>query len=547
MLGGPSADVLVGVWERHGGGTRPLVAAERPRTDERHGVAGRRGLGRIREAAVDPVVWRFALTSFLVVALVGALLAVQMSRDLRERRLEAAHDRALVTARMLQHEVAMAESGTAMGGHGTGHMGNGDLEAAFRRHLAPGGIPGANLWSADGTLLFGSGEAAQRPGDRRGQGLAVFADRQAEQVLASGEPASTVIDAGGREGAHGKAFVTHVPVTLGPGSQPDAVLELVQDYEPTAAAIQSGLRTVVLALAAGLLALYLLLLPVVAAASARLRRVVAERDEQVRRLREAEQVKNTFLEAVSHELRTPLTAISGMLALLDRFADGLPEDRRKELTARASVNAARLEKLLGDLLDVSRLTRGIVTAHRVPVDLDQVVQRTFADLRIDRPVDVDTRPCRLRVDVAQVERIVENLLANAVKYTPPETQMWVRLEPTGDGVLLTVEDAGPGIPEGSHARIFEPFERAHDRRHAPGTGVGLAIVAQFARMHDGDAWVEDRSGGGASFKVRLRDLASDGSGSVPEVRRGGGLASRPAEVAPSEPADGPDLPWVEAM
>lgn len=191
----------------------------------------------------------------------------------------------------------------------------------------------------------------------------------------------------------------------------------------------------------------------------------------------------------------------------------------------------------------------MITAHRVPVDLGRLVERTFADLRIERPVEVQTRPCPLRADAAQVERIVENLLANAVKYTDPETPIWVRVEPTEDGALVTVEDAGSGVPEGSHERIFEPFERAHDQRHAPGTGVGLALVARIAQMHDGEAWVEDRPGGGASFKVSPRDPAPDHATPVAERRRAATATPQSASArAPQqlEPVgERTRLSWVE--
>jgi len=109
-----------------------------------------------------------------------------------------------------------------------------------------------------------------------------------------------------------------------------------------------------------------------------------------------------------------------------------------------------------------------------------------------------------RVDPAMVERIVENLLTNAVKHAPAEATIWAWAESEEDGVLIAVEDDGPGIPEDLREALFRPFERGPSANpKAPGMGVGLSLVARFAQQHGGRAWVQDRAGGGASFRVWL--------------------------------------------
>jgi signal transduction histidine kinase len=108
------------------------------------------------------------------------------------------------------------------------------------------------------------------------------------------------------------------------------------------------------------------------------------------------------------------------------------------------------------------------------------------------------------VDAPKVERIVENLLTNALKHTPDDTDVNVRVEGRDGGVLIVVDDRGPGVAEEERELIFEMFNRGGDPgRAAPGAGVGLALVAQFAALHGGRAWVEDHPGGGASFRVFL--------------------------------------------
>lgn len=106
------------------------------------------------------------------------------------------------------------------------------------------------------------------------------------------------------------------------------------------------------------------------------------------------------------------------------------------------------------------------------------------------------------VDGPKVERIVENLIGNAAKYSTGPIA--ARVERAPAGVLITVDDEGPGVPDEAKDRIFEPFRRGpYVRVHAPGTGIGLALVARFAELHSGRAWVEDRSDGGSSFRVFL--------------------------------------------
>jgi signal transduction histidine kinase len=131
----------------------------------------------------------------------------------------------------------------------------------------------------------------------------------------------------------------------------------------------------------------------------------------------------------------------------------------------------------------------------------------------DRQPQVVAEPVTVSVDPAKVERIIENLLANAARHTPPETPVWVRVERAegGDGVLLAVEDAGAGIPEEQRDSVFEPFRQGPDApAYAPGVGIGLTLVSRFAELHGGTAWVEERPGGGSSFRVLIPDASREG-------------------------------------
>ncbi|HZP90176.1 MAG TPA: GAF domain-containing protein [Actinomycetota bacterium] len=227
--------------------------------------------------------------------------------------------------------------------------------------------------------------------------------------------------------------------------------------------------------------------------------------EAAQRLRALDEMKNTFLEAVSHDLRTPLTSILGSALTLEQTGMTLPQEDALDLVHRIAVNARKLERLLSDLLDLDRLQRGIITPQRRPTDLGALVRETVraSDLG-DRPVEIEAESIVIPLDAAKVERIVENLLANAARHTPAGTRLWVRVLQVDEGALLIVEDEGPGVPEGLREAVFEPFRQAGGAsNHSPGVGVGLSLVARFAELHGGRAWVEERPGGGASFRVLL--------------------------------------------
>jgi PAS domain S-box-containing protein len=229
--------------------------------------------------------------------------------------------------------------------------------------------------------------------------------------------------------------------------------------------------------------------------------------EATQRLRALDDMKNTFLEAVSHDLRTPLTSILGSALTLEHAGRALPSEDSMDLVHRIAANARKLERLLSDLLDLDRLQRGIIAPQRRPTDIAELVRETIdgSDLLHGRSVELDVTSLVISVDAAKVERIVENLVANAARHTPAGSRLWVRVRPEDHGALIVVEDEGPGVPDELREAIFEPFRQAphNGASHSPGVGVGLSLVARFAELHGGRAWVEARPEGGASFRVYL--------------------------------------------
>jgi PAS domain S-box-containing protein len=240
--------------------------------------------------------------------------------------------------------------------------------------------------------------------------------------------------------------------------------------------------------------------------------------EAAERLRTLDEMKNTFLAAVSHELRSPLTSILGLSLTLEQ--QRLSAADRRDLTRRVAQNARKLDRLLKDLLDIDRLSRGNVTPNLRPTDVGALVRGTIDSLELgDRRVVVESEDVEIPVDGPKIERVVENLVMNAVRHTEEDVTIAVRVWRGGGGAFLAVEDDGPGVPPELQSAIFEPFRQGPTAAsHSPGTGIGLSLVAMFTELHGGRAWVEDREGGGASFRVFLpgeppRDDRADRAGS----------------------------------
>lgn len=238
----------------------------------------------------------------------------------------------------------------------------------------------------------------------------------------------------------------------------------------------------------------------------RLERALERERMVVRRLEHLRQVKDLHLLALSHDLMNPLSAIVGLSTIIE--SGGAPE-ASGALAERISRNARKMRRILQDLLDLDRLRESRDGLCRSEVAIGRLVRGVIADADIqDRSVEVSIEPESLTasVDAVMVERILDNLIGDAVKHTPPRTPIWVRARRRGRALLLVVEDAGPGVSEDMRGRVFEPFVRGEADR-ADGLGLGLHIVERFTVLHGGRVWVGERAGGGASFSVLLPDAA----------------------------------------
>jgi signal transduction histidine kinase len=235
-----------------------------------------------------------------------------------------------------------------------------------------------------------------------------------------------------------------------------------------------------------------------------LNRLAGSFNEMADAVQERIEREQRFASDVSHELRSPITALTAAVEVLDARRDDLP-DRSQQALDVVVGQVRRFDAMVIDLLELSRLDAGATDLNPEEVDLvdlcDKVSQRYgYGDL----PIEVHRRAKReALVDRVRFERILGNLLENATTHGGGPTRITVEPSPVKRSVLLAVEDEGPGVAASERGRIFERFARGSAARHRIGTGLGLALVAEHAAALGGEAWVEDRPGGGARFVVRL--------------------------------------------
>lgn len=233
---------------------------------------------------------------------------------------------------------------------------------------------------------------------------------------------------------------------------------------------------------------------------------LALEQEASERLRQIVRAHRTFLSGISHELRTPLTGIMGFAQTLAAHGSDLDGADQRELLGRLAGNANRLGRLLDDLLDLDRVNRDVLEVQlEDDVDLATVAATIVGELAAPtHRIQLDVPTTAVRLDRPKVERIIDNLLRNAVRHTPAGTNVWLRVEHHNGEVLVTVEDDGPGI-DGDPESLFEPFRQDAQAttQPSPGTGIGLSLVRDFAALHQGTAWYEPRDPRGSRFNVRL--------------------------------------------
>ncbi len=242
-----------------------------------------------------------------------------------------------------------------------------------------------------------------------------------------------------------------------------------------------------------------------AALAIRNARLYEREREQVARLRRLDELQEAFVSSVSHELRTPLTCVRTSVDLLRATSTRLSEEQG-ELVSTIGHHVTRLEGLVSDLLEITKLDAGQITLAKQPTDLRQIASRIVEALRplTDRK-DQNVRlhwpetMSLVEVDRRRIEQALTNILSNAIKFTPKQGQIDLHMVETPDSLEVCVADNGPGIPKEDLTRIFERFYVVTDGRGLSGVGLGLYIARQMIELHGGRIWVKSRLGKGSTF------------------------------------------------
>jgi two-component system, OmpR family, sensor histidine kinase KdpD len=219
-------------------------------------------------------------------------------------------------------------------------------------------------------------------------------------------------------------------------------------------------------------------------------------------LRRSDLVKTALLRAVSHDLRSPLTGIRTAIGALRNRTLQLSEHDRVELLETIELDSERLSRLVGDLLDLSRLEAGGAAPEPELWSLDDVVREAVDALGARDRVEIVGASPLVNVDAAQIQRVLANLIENAIAFSPPHVRVLVRITATRKEAIVRVVDQGPGLPDEELERVFEPFYRRSSDQKG-GAGLGLAIARGFAAANGGRVWAESRPEQGATFALAL--------------------------------------------
>jgi two-component system sensor histidine kinase KdpD len=238
------------------------------------------------------------------------------------------------------------------------------------------------------------------------------------------------------------------------------------------------------------------------------RAILTEETQRAQVQIETERLRSSLLSSVSHDLRTPLAAITGAASSMLEGGATLDVSTHRELLQTIYDEADRLNRLVGNLLEMTQLESGTLAVHKEWQPLEEVVGAALTRLETrlrahplttHLPVNLPLVP----LDSVLIEQVLMNLLDNAIKYTPPGSPLTLAAWATPGAVTVEVADRGPGVPPGDEQRIFEKFYRAQRSEERSGVGLGLAICRGIVETHGGRIWADNQPGGGVVFRFTL--------------------------------------------
>jgi signal transduction histidine kinase len=237
--------------------------------------------------------------------------------------------------------------------------------------------------------------------------------------------------------------------------------------------------------------------------------VVAFQDVSERR--RLEKMKDEFISTVSHELRTPLTSLRASLGLISSGALDKRPEKQRQMVEMAIGNCDRLVRLVNDILDFDSVEKGKLPLDRRPTEPSGLLRRA-ADVAHSAATQthisfrIDAAPAKVLADEPRILKVLNELVSNAIKFSPPETLVRLTAQPTGEGeIRFSVEDQGRGIAPEKLEKIFDRFQQgdASDSRALGGTGLGLALCRSIVEQHGGRIWAESQPGHGSRFLFTL--------------------------------------------
>src|SRR6185436_1395925 len=221
---------------------------------------------------------------------------------------------------------------------------------------------------------------------------------------------------------------------------------------------------------------------------------------------ETNQLRAAMFSSVTHDLRTPLASIkAGVTSLLD-VSTVHDATQQRELLLTILEETDRLNRLVGNILDLARIRAGALIPRRVPTDVQEVTEAVLARMRnqLDRvrvELQIPEELPEIAADPMQLDQVLTNLVENAARHSPPSGAVRIHIAREGEAVRVRVSDEGPGIPLAQREKVFEPFYRGREEPERPGSGLGLSIARAVVTAHGGRIWVEETGGGGTVLVV----------------------------------------------
>lgn len=239
-----------------------------------------------------------------------------------------------------------------------------------------------------------------------------------------------------------------------------------------------------------------------------LRMALGREEEAARQLRELDEMKNEFVAMVAHDLRSPMAVMSGFAGMLTTRWNDISDEQKLDLVGRIEKATARLTRLVNDVLDVSRIEAGVLQYDRKAFDLSDLINRAILEGVSDEDrervmVAAATNVPLVLGDEQRIWQVFLNLLSNALKFSPTDSRVLIRIEPADEVCRVEVRDEGPGIDPEFHERVFDRFSKIPGSEESKGTGLGLYIARSMIEAQGGRLEVESTPGEGAVFTFTL--------------------------------------------